>query len=461
MSSAMAVPAPGAAVPARRHNRRPVLHPRVADIAAVAVGLGLGASAALPLSNTSLSALKAPGAWAILAGDVTAMTGTYLLLVMVLLAARIAPLEKVLGQDKLVRWHRRLSSAPLLLLTAHAVLTTLGYAESAHVGLMGEAGSLITTMRWVLAAVVAYAMFVLIAGASIRAVRRRFNYDTWWVIHLYTYLALAFSVPHQIFEGTDFVGHPWAKVAWALLWLATAGVVIVYRLGLPAWRSLRHQLRVAWVKPEGHGVYAVVLEGRRLERLRVAGGQYFAWRFMTRGLWWHAHPFSISAVPAPPYLRVTLKVQGDATAAIVGLRPGTRVAVEGPYGAFTSQARTRRKVALVAAGLGVTPVRALLEDLPTGVDPVVLHRATSEAHLVHQDELKALVATHHGRWVPLVGPRDRHPLHDPRYLHRLIPDIATRDLYICGPDDFSEGVAQAAQALGTAPEAVHRESFEF
>jgi predicted ferric reductase len=182
----------------------------VADIAAVAVGLGLGASAALPLSNTSLSALKAPGAWAILAGDVTAMTGTYLLLVMVLLAARIAPLEKVLGQDKLVRWHRRLSSAPLLLLTAHAVLTTLGYAESAHVGLMGEAGSLITTMRWVLAAVVAYAMFVLIAGASIRAVRRRFNYDTWWVIHLYTYLALAFSVPHQIFEGTDFVGHPWA-----------------------------------------------------------------------------------------------------------------------------------------------------------------------------------------------------------------------------------------------------------
>lgn len=152
----------------------------IVDFAAVAGGAGLGAAVALPISQTSLRALNAPGGIAILAGDITAMAGTYLLLVMVLLTGRIPALERVLGQARLIRWHRRLSSAPLVLLGAHAVLTPLGYAESVRLGIWSEAGSLITSMDWILAALVAYAMLVFIAGASIRVARRRFSYDTWW-----------------------------------------------------------------------------------------------------------------------------------------------------------------------------------------------------------------------------------------------------------------------------------------
>ena len=130
------------------------------------------------------------------------MAGTYLLLIMVLLAARIPALERVAGQDRMIRWHRRLSSAPLVLLGAHVVLTTLGFAQADRHGFFGEAGTLIMTMGWIFAAVVSYAMLVAIAGVSIRAVRRRMNYDTWWIIHLYTYLALAFSVPPRFRRHT-------------------------------------------------------------------------------------------------------------------------------------------------------------------------------------------------------------------------------------------------------------------
>ena len=427
----------------------------------MALGVGLGASVALPLSEVTATSLRAPGGPATLAGDVTAMAGTYLLLVMVVLAARIPALEKVLGQDRLIRWHRRMSSAPLLLLSAHAVLTTLGYAESGRLGFWSEAGSLITTMRWILASVVAYAMIVAIAGVSIRAVRRRVSYDTWWVIHCYTYLALALSVPHQIVDGTAFVGHPLARSLWIVLWLATAGVVIVYRLGMPVARSLYHGLEVVDARPEGPGVYSLVVRGRHLGRLAVSGGQYFGWRFLTRGLWWHAHPFSLSAMPDPPFLRVTIKVAGDTTAAIARLRPGTRIAIEGPYGAFTDAARVRRKVALIGAGVGITPVRALLEDLPAGVDVVVVQRASSEADMIHGDEIAAMVAARGGRLVALAGSRRTHRLDDPRYLHRVIPDMAARDVYVCGPETFAAGVAAAAEALGVAPDAIHRESFEF
>ena len=114
----------------------------------------------------------------------------------------------------------------------------------------------------------------------------------------------------------------------------------------------------------------------------MSGGQFFEWRFLTRGMWWQAHPFSLSARPKPPYLRLTVKDRGDFSAAVASLQPGTRVAIEGPYGVFTSHARRRRKAVLIAGGIGVTAIRALLEDLPNSTEPVVFLRASTEDDLV-------------------------------------------------------------------------------
>ena len=434
---------------------------RVPQVAAWAGGIGLLASIALPLIQVNGRSLGAPGGVTTLAGDLTAMAGTYLLLIMVLLAARIPALEEALGQERLIRWHRWFSSAPLALIGAHLVFTTLGYAQSAHTGFWAESVSLTTTMKWIFASVVAYAMLLGIAGVSIRVARRRFSYHSWWVIHLYTYLALAFSVPHQIIDGTNFAGRPVVQAAWLMLWFGTAGVVLVYRIGLPIYRSLRHRLQVVEVRKEAPDVYSVVVRGRRLDRLAVAGGQFFRWHFLTRDLWWHGHPFSLSAMPVPPYLRVTIKVSGDSTTKIARLAPGTRIAVEGPYGAFTDASRRGRKVALIGAGVGITPVRALLEDLPDGVDAVVVQRASTDEELIHNDEITSLVKQRGARLVELVGPRAAHRLNDPRRLRRIIPDLASRDVFVCGPDAFSAGVVAAAQRLGVPAEAIHRESFEF
>jgi predicted ferric reductase len=421
--------------------------------------VGLVVSIALPFTRESAAALSATGGAATFLGDVTAMAGTYLLLVMVLLAARLPALERAVGQDRLLRWHRRLASAPLLLLLAHGVLTALGFAQAANVGIVAETGTLLFTMRWILASVVAYVLLAGIAILSIRAARRRLSYDTWWVIHLYTYLALALAVPHQIIDGIDFAGRPMLQAAWLTLWLSTAGLVIAFRVGLPLWRSLRHQLRVVSVTPECAGAYEIVLRGRAIDRLGVRGGQYFAWRFLTRGLWWHAHPFSLSAMPRPPHLRITVKALGDTSAQLAALRPGTRVALEGPYGAFTEDVRTSRKVALVGAGVGITPIRAVLEDLPRDVDVVVVQRATDRDELYHHDEIERIVASRGGRMITLVGSRGQHRLDEARSLKGVVPDIVGRDVYVCGPDGFSAGVQRAARALGVPPSAIHLESF--
>ena len=421
-------------------------------------GLGLGATVASAIGSLSARVLHAPGGLEVAVGRLTGLTGAYLLLIMVVLVARLPPLERLIGHPRLTKWHRRLSPWPLLLLTVHAATSMIGYAKLQRTGLWHEFGVALSRYEGMLGAIAALALLVAVAALSIRAARRRMSHETWWQVHLLTYLALALSFSHQIATGASFVHHPLARLAWTLLWLSTAGVVLICRVGLPFWRTAYHSLRVVKVVRESDDVFSLVVKGRRLERLAVSGGQYFQWRFMTRGLWLHAHPYSISALPQPPYMRVTIKGIGAHSSAAARLTAGARIAIEGPYGTFTKHALTGSRVALIAAGVGVTPVRALLEDLPAGADPVVLLRASSEEELLLGKEVMELARARGGRVLGAFGSRHRLTL-DPHTLRANIPDLPERDVFICGPEPFTKSVARAARRAGVAPERLHVEGF--
>src|SRR3974390_107675 len=140
---------PGSLLTAPRPNRRapgrsaPGPRPAYAAAFLLTAGAGLGATAALTITAENASQLTAPGGLATFAGNATGMVGTYLALIMVLLVSRIPLMEGVLGQDGLLRWHRRLAPWPISLLVAHAVLIDIGYAQAARTGTWHEAGTLL------------------------------------------------------------------------------------------------------------------------------------------------------------------------------------------------------------------------------------------------------------------------------------------------------------------------------
>jgi ferredoxin-NADP reductase len=115
---------------------------------------------------------------------------------------------------------------------------------------------------------------------------------------------------------------------------------------------------------------------------------------------------------------------------------------------------------LFGAGVGITPLRALLEDLPVSTDVVVVVRASTADDLVHRDEVAALVKQRGGHLHEIVGPRHKVRL-NARAVRRLVPDIAARDVYICGPDGFSADIAGAASHLGAGRDQIHTEAFAF
>ena len=442
--------------PALAEPHRP--RPALARAGLVLAGAGLGAVTALAITDETGSEWHAPGGPATFLGSLTGLAGTYLALLMVLLVSRIPAIERVLGQDGLLRWHRRLAPWPISLIAAHALFITIGYAQAARAGLWHQAAVLLIRYPDVLIATVGLGIMCFIGIISIRAIRRRLRRETWWLVHLYMYLALALSFAHVLALGPSFVGHPLTRIVWSVAWAATAGLVLCYRFGLPVARSLRHRLVVTEVRPEGPGVVSVILTGRHLDKLPIAGGQFILWRFLARGMWWQAHPYTVSALPRPPYLRLTVKAVGDHSAALARLRPGTRVAVEGPYGAFTKYAQVRPRALLVAAGIGVTALRSLLEDMPRNAAPVVLLRATRPEDLVLHKEVKELVRYRRGLLHELVGTREQAVL-DERTLPRLVPDLHRRDIYVCGPEGFVTSIVDLAARLGVPAEAVHHEAY--
>ncbi|MGI3785186.1 MAG: ferredoxin reductase family protein, partial [Janthinobacterium lividum] len=313
------------------------------------------------------------------AGRLTGLWSADLLLVQVLLMSRLPPLEHAFGRDRLARIHRVVGFLSFDLMCVHVVTIVLGYAGASWLRVPATTWDLVTTYGGVLLSVAGTVCLVMVVVTSVKKARRRLRYESWHLLHLYAYLGVGLALPHQLWTGQEFLQSPTRTLYWWGLWIAAATSVLVWRVLLPLVRSLRHGLRVTSVVRESSDVVSVYLTGRRLDRLPLRAGQFLNVRFLDGPGWTRSNPFSLSAAPDGRSVRITAKALGDGSSRLARLRPGTRAVFEGPYGRLTSRARTRPRVLLIGAGVGVTPVRALAEGLAYAPgDAVLLQRCTAE-----------------------------------------------------------------------------------
>lgn len=426
---------------------------------------------ALWLSNGGLQNLGADPLTGL--GRITGLIAADLLLIQVFLMARVPVIERSYGQDELARRHRLVGFASFDLMIAHIVLIVLGYAGTARAGVIGTSVDLVLHYPGMLLALVGSLLLVLVVVTSIRMARARLRYESWHLLHLYAYLGVGLSVPHEIWTGADFAGSPLVQAYWWAIYALAAGAIVIYRVALPLSRSVRHKLVVTRVVEESPGVFSVYLRGRDLHRLGVKAGQFLTWRFLDGAGWTRAHPYSLSAPPTRDRLRITVKDLGDGSARIARLRPGVRALIEGPFGRLTDDVRTRRKVALLASGIGVTPMRALLEGLDYGPgEATLIYRARDAAEITFRDELDKLVRRRGAQVFYAIGrrapnrrstwlPRSAAQMSEGSALLQLIPDIAERDVYICGAPGWMDAARDAALAAGVPEERIHRERFSW
>jgi predicted ferric reductase len=438
--------------------------PARANPTAVLAIVWIGAAATVALWWFNTTSISGFGDWLTNAGRITGLLAGYSVVVLVALMARLPPLERGVGSDRLARWHSMGGRYTVCLIVAHALLITWGYAVVAHTNVVHQEWTLLRSYPDVLMATVAGLLFVGVGISSMRAARRKLRYETWYYLHLYTYLAIALAFAHQFASGAEFMSSLSARIAWVSLYASVGLLLIWYRIVVPVDQAFRHRLRVQSVVRESPNAVSIVLHGQNLHQLQAESGQFFRFRFLSRDLWWAINPYSLSAPVTNDFMRITVKDLGDHSSRLATVQPGVRVVAEGPFGAFTAHHRRRRRVLLIAAGVGVTPIRALFETLPMTApgDVTLIYRARREEEVLFRGELESIARSRQARLYIVVGSR-RELGGDPLALESLaqLPNLADHDVYLCGPAPMQAGVTKALRDLGVPRRHIHVESYEF
>jgi predicted ferric reductase len=391
---------------------------------------------------------------------ITGLLCAYLALIQVLLLARVPLLERAVGFDRLSVWHRWNGHATVDLLLLHVVFSVWGYALMDKFTIPKEIRTMLGGGIYpgMITATIGTAFLIGVVATSLVIVRRRLRYEWWYAVHLLAYAGIALGWFHQIPTGNELVLDTVAADYWRALYVATLAFLVVFRLLVPLVAAVSCGLRVAEVTPEGPGVVSIRIEGRRLPKAQP--GQFFLWRFLTWDRCWTAHPFSLSRAPDGRSLRITVKALGDHSERLASVPAGTRVLAEGPFGVFTEAARRRERILLVAGGIGITPIRALMEQVRG--DATVIYRVVRDDDVIFRAELERIAAQ---RGIALRIVAGDHAtdegarLLDADHLRELVPDLGDRDVYVCGPPAMTDAMLQRLRDAGVPRRHIHAERF--
>lgn len=417
-------------------------------------------------SQTSGAMLSLPwsvGSPAVAWGRISGLLLEFALLIQLVLIGRISWIEQAFGHDGLNRIHRLVGYWLVALLIAHPLLLSVGYGLMQSRGVVPAFIGLATQWENVLNAVLGVLLLFGVIALSVPWVRRRLKYEYWHLAHLLTYVAIALAFGHQIENGGDFRSGA-LTAYWYILNFGVFGLYFLYRFLRPVVVYAKHRFVVERVERVSPDAWSIVIAGRNMPSFRFRAGQFAILQFAARGLW-TPHPFSFSQEYNGNTLRFTVKELGDATKSIEALRSGTRVLIDGPLGVFTPKLAKTEKYLLIAGGIGVTPIRAMAGELSArGADVVVLYAVRNIEHSALADEINRA-------GVPMKMFISQPGVHTPdgavagiidaAAIRQFVPDVAGRDVYICGPSTMMNSLWSEARALGVPRSRIHREQFGY
>lgn len=423
--------------------------------------LQFGISITLGFTSQPLSSwVYSPEAFALNLSRVTAMVGTAIALTTIVLASRAPWIEKSIGQDRMIFWHRKIGPYSLFLIAAHVFLLSFARTENTALNTWQSLWDITLTTRWMVPAMLGFVFMIGIGITSYHKIRKLFKYETWWVIHLYSYIGIALAFMHQIESGVMFRDDPLLKQWWIFYYATVFALLLRYRVWKPITLSLSNKPRIEKVVRENKDTITLFIKTKNRKLKKVRGGQYFNIRVLEDTKWWEAHPYSISATPKDGQLAFTIKELGDHSSWLSTLPAGTPVQIEGPYGIFTLNRMRGNKVFFIAGGIGITPMKAMLEDLQPGTVGKVLWRVSSKEDLVLLEEIQSLCNNRGIELHTIVGPREENAL----WLEKAVTQVENYkdyEVFICASKSLIDASKETLLHLGLNKKNIYTEEFEF
>lgn len=395
-------------------------------------------------------------------GRLFGLLATFCALTQFVVMGRAGWLEPIFGLDRLAVFHRFNGYATILLIMAHAGLMVLTHAK-----LQGNTNFLsVYELPYVLLAGIAEVLFMVTVGISIYIVRKHLKFETWYAVHLLNYAAIALVPWHQLTNGGDFLTNPLFAQYWVALYIFAAITVLYWRFGMTAIKFWRHDFTVQKVVRETATATSVYIKANNLQKFKAKGGQFVLVRFLAPKFIWQEHPFSLSRLPDDQTLRITVRQLGDFTNMIPKLKAGTKVWVNGPFGAFTHEQQRTNKLLYIAGGIGITPIRSMIEDQARRSEQgnaVLLYGNRTLTDTIFSAELTKLGGQLMMPIYNVLSDQKDYPgekgFIDGEKIKRLVPDVTARDVFLCGPPPMMWGIIKQLRTLGVPKGQIHYERF--
>ncbi|HDS1736685.1 pyridoxamine 5'-phosphate oxidase family protein [Pseudomonas sp. BP8] len=232
--------------------------------------------------------------------------------------------------------------------------------------------------------------------------------------------------------------------------------------------------RVARVEQESRDIRSYYLQPPSDTPLPFTAGQHLPMRVQLDQGPPLIRTYSVSSAPSDGYLRISVKAQGAVSRYLhERVEVGDMLEVRAPMGSFVLDSSSPRPLVLIAAGVGITPLMAMLREqlaLDQGRQIHLFQGARSLADLPFQQELATLRHAAGGRLqvhrAVSLPEADAVPGRDYELAGRLgIEQIKARlmlddyDFYVCGPASFTQDIYEGLRALRVADTRIHAEAF--
>ncbi|WP_322792211.1 ferric reductase-like transmembrane domain-containing protein [Bellilinea sp.] len=384
------------------------------------------------------------------------------------LTARFKTIKAPYGADVVYHFHRQISILAFVLILVHPILL---FIPQIHPVSILNIFSPDTPWR----ARFAVTSLLALSGLIVMALWRKplkIEYTRWRIWHgMLATAAVAFAMLHVL--GVNwYINEPWKRLLWAGYSIFFVGLLFYTRVWKP-WQLLRTPYRVREVKAERGGSWSLVLEPDGHAGLQFHPGQ-FAWITAFNSPFKDAeHPFSFSSAPASDgSVRFTIKELGDFTQRIKELKPGDKVYVDGPYGAFSIDRHPDAKeFVFIAGGVGITPMVSMLHTLAQRNDQrplLLIYGGRDLESLTLIEEIEELKNRLNLRVVyvlekPPAGWEGETGYITRKVLERWLPPERRKDrteIFVCGPLPMMNSVEDSLTKMGFFSGDVHSERFD-
>ena len=297
---------------------------------------------------------------------VAGLLAASILLNQFILSARIKLLDRVFGLDKILKFHGHVMIAADLLLIFHLVLKLLllfNFNLQMYLGFTAFGIYFTIVFITVLLMVKTYTepVYIFRKFRDFIIEKTGIQYQSLRFLHKFTFFALIIMTVHIVLASSTQENN--IRIYFIAGWCFFVLLFYLKNLFIKPAVLKKRAFTVTDVIKENYNVTTIKMKLPEKSKFNYKAGQFAYFKFLNGKPGKEEHPVSFSS-PSGNTTSITVKNLGDWTEKLKDIRPGDKVAVDGPYGVFSyRRVKPGKEICFIAGGIGITPFLCMLRDI--------------------------------------------------------------------------------------------------